>query len=251
MFQRLIIGNEIVHLAEVDSTNSYVQQLITDDVKKSEGFVVWADYQKMGRGQRGNVWLSEKGKNLTFSIFLKPNLPIHDQFLLSKIIALSITDFLDYMGLKEVKIKWPNDIYCGSKKICGLLIENSIRNNRINTSVIGIGLNVNQIEFDDHLKNPTSVSKELSIQNIPLDKLFSNLLSFIDKRYLMWKNGNRDLINNDYHKKLFWLGELKKFRINNKETEGTIEGVGLPGKLLLNIDGLTKEFDLQEIEFLI
>lgn len=155
--------HDIIWLESVDSTNEECRRRISDIDNLS---VVAALSQTSGRGQRGNVWLSEAGQNLTFSIVLKfpakglkaemePMLA-YDQFVLSEITSLAIVDLLADFGI-EAKIKWPNDIYVGDRKICGMLIENSLRGEWIQHSIIGIGLNVNQRNFDVTLPNPTSM----------------------------------------------------------------------------------------------
>ena len=155
--------HDIIWLESVDSTNEECRRRISDIDNLS---VVAALSQTSGKGQRGNVWLSEAGQNLTFSIVLKfpANViagelePMHayDQFVLSEIAALSVVDMLAEHDI-QAKIKWPNDIYVGNRKICGMLIENSLRGEWIQHSIIGIGLNVNQRNFDVTLPNPTSI----------------------------------------------------------------------------------------------
>ena len=170
--------HDIIWLESVDSTNEECRRRISEIDNLS---VVAALSQTSGRGQRGNVWLSEAGKNLTFSIVLKfPATDIkselepmlaYDQFVLSEITSLSIVDLLAEHRI-EAKIKWPNDIYVGDKKICGMLIENSLRGEWIQHSIIGIGLNVNQRNFDVSLPNPTSmvlcngITEEYDLGNI-------------------------------------------------------------------------------------
>jgi BirA family biotin operon repressor/biotin-[acetyl-CoA-carboxylase] ligase len=155
--------HDIMWVKSVDSTNEECRRRIYDIDNLS---VVAAMSQSSGRGQRGNTWLSAPGENLTFSILLKfPSEevasglePMHayDQFVLSEIAALSVVDLLADRGIKA-KIKWPNDIYVGDRKICGMLIENSLRGEWLQQSIIGIGLNVNQRNFDVTLPNPTSM----------------------------------------------------------------------------------------------
>ena len=144
MYNRLFIGNNIISLEEVDSTNRYLKDYLLKDNNTIEGLVVVATNQHSGRGQKGNTWQSEQGKNLTFSIFIKPNIQVQAQFLISKAISLGIVDFLNDVGLSELKIKWPNDIFCKDKKIARILIENTLKGNNVSNSIIGIGLNVNQ-----------------------------------------------------------------------------------------------------------
>ena len=170
--------HDIIWLESVDSTNEECRRRISEIDNLS---VVAALSQTSGKGQKGNVWLSEPGKNLTFSVVLKfPATDIkselepmlaYDQFVLSEITSLSIVDLLAEHGI-EAKIKWPNDIYVGDRKICGMLIENSLRGEWIQHSIIGIGLNVNQRNFDVSLPNPTSmvlcngITDEYDLENI-------------------------------------------------------------------------------------
>jgi len=144
---------KIVRFDTLDSTNS---EALRGDYP--EGTVILADHQTQGRGQRGNVWCSEKSQNLTFSVVHYPDLPLSDSFRISMAAALSVTDLLSSFGI-ESRIKWPNDIYVGNKKIAGILIENSLSGSSlIRKSVIGIGLNVMQTEFPSNIPNPTSMA---------------------------------------------------------------------------------------------
>lgn len=156
---------DIIWLDRVDSTNDEAKRRISDIDNLS---VVSALEQTSGRGQRGNQWYSAPGQNLLFSIVLKsPSLIAKDHFALNEMAALSVTDFLSAYGIKA-EIKWPNDIYVGQKKICGILIENSFLGNAISSSIIGIGLNINQRNFNVSLPNPTSLVL-CSAQDEPLD----------------------------------------------------------------------------------
>ena len=146
--------HDIMWFKSLDSTNEEARRHISDIDNLS---VLSALEQTDGRGQRGNIWTSNAGENLMFSIVLKsPFLMAEDHFALNEIAALSVADFLSTYGIKA-EIKWPNDIYVGEKKICGILIENSFRGKTISTSIIGIGLNINQRNFNVNLPNPTSM----------------------------------------------------------------------------------------------
>ena len=182
--------HDIIWLESIDSTNEECRRRISDIDNLS---VVAALSQTSGKGQRGNVWLSEAGQNLTFSIVLKfpakglkaemePMLA-YDQFVLSEITSLAIVDLLADFGI-EAKIKWPNDIYVGDRKICGILIENSLRGEWIQHSIIGIGLNVNQRNFDVTLPNPTSMVLCSGIlEEYDLDYILEKLMD-IFKHYI-------------------------------------------------------------------
>ena len=145
---------DIIWLERVDSTNDEARRHISEIDNLS---VVSALEQTKGRGQRGNTWLSLAGENLTFSLIVKDfRIKANEQSAISQATALSLTKLLGRHGI-EARIKWPNDIYAGDNKICGILIENSLKGMEIDWSIIGIGLNVNQTSFPEHLPNPTSM----------------------------------------------------------------------------------------------
>jgi len=250
MYERLFIGNKLLRFDEVDSTNAILQKLLVDNKKEVEGTVVVADNQYSGKGQRGSSWESEKGNNLTFSIFLKPNIEVKNQFLISKIVSLGVIDFLENNKLKDVKIKWPNDIYHKDKKLSGILIENSISGSKIYNSIIGIGLNVNQRKFSPELAIATSLINILGGDKLQLEEKLNELLYFIEKRYLLLKNGNLDSINNDYLNLLYGFNQLRSFQVNDTKVEGVITGTNSLGKLQVKINDKVEEFDLKEIKFL-
>ena len=158
--QTLFIGNNIVRLNDVDSTNSFALSLLRN-TEMEEGAVITAHAQTLGRGQRGNTWFSEPGKIITCSILLKPNfLNINLQFDLTRAIALGLSDLLnDLLPSSAINIKWPNDIIADGKKIAGILIENVINGTRVSTSVVGIGLNVNQQHFGIDAAHAVSISQ--------------------------------------------------------------------------------------------
>lgn len=161
--------HDIMWFDTLDSTNDEVRRRIDSLDNLS---VVSAFLQTSGRGQRGNSWLSAPGENLTFSALLKfsadstedavphfPFLKAVDQFVISEIASLSVVELLERHGI-HATIKWPNDIYVGEKKICGILVENILRGSGVSSSIVGIGLNVNQKNFDVSLVNPTSMLLE-------------------------------------------------------------------------------------------
>ena len=249
MYHRLFIGNKFVNLEKIDSTNNYMKELLLIDGNGIEGLVVVAKDQYSGRGQQGKKWESEKGLNLTLSIFLKPNLLVKHQFLISKVISLGIVHFLKNLGLNEVKIKWPNDIYVENRKIAGILIENSIKENKIYQSIIGVGLNVNQIVFNME-KKPTSLITELDNGSLCLDVCLNQLLFFIEKQYLGLNRNEENLINRAYLNYLYGINELRNFKIQQKVVSGIIVGINSFGKLEVNINNEIKTFNLKEIEFI-
>lgn len=245
----LVIGNRIVRLREIDSTNQYMQNLQKEGVHLIEGLVVIADHQTNGRGQRGNNWEVEKGKNITCSIYLTPHLEIQNQFGLSKLIALSIVDFLSHLGLNNVSIKWPNDIYVNNKKIAGILIENSIRNKRVVEAIVGIGLNVNQVTYPDYLINPTSIKQELESNDLEIKNIFQDLLAFIDKRYVKYRS-IRNSNDDEYLKQLYALNQLRTYEIDGIQVQAKIKRVNATGQIILDIAGKEKAYDFQQIKYI-
>lgn len=190
----------LICLEELPSTNSYLKELNRERTLK-EGTVVRAVAQRAGRGQAGNHWEAEAGKNLTFSLLLyPPSLPVRRQFLLSQCLSLALIDFLRE-ELEDVSIKWPNDIYCADKKICGVLIENEIEGNNIMSSVMGIGLNVNQTRFVSDAPNPVSM-KQLTGKDYDPDHLLRKLLLHIAGSYRIMQT-SPDAIHARYHQHLY------------------------------------------------
>ena len=160
----------IINLDETDSTNRYLAQLC-DREPVSEYTTVRADYQTAGKGQRGNTWESERGKNLLFSFVLYPTfLEARRQFLLSQLTALAVKEALE-LWTDDIRIKWPNDIYWNEKKICGLLIENELSAEGIARSIIGIGLNINQEIFHSDAPNPVSLRQITGLEENPMEVL--------------------------------------------------------------------------------
>lgn len=174
-------GN-IIWLEKTTSTSDFLSDR---QGQLQDGTVVVAEYQSNGRGQGSHFWISEQGMNLTFSILLKygehRTFPVKDQHLLSMASALGITDFLKQYQI-EAKIKIPNDIYVGDKKICGMLIENSIAGNCMLRSIVGIGINVNQTVFPDHLPNPVSM-KLLTGTDYDTKKCLEEILRHLFDRF--------------------------------------------------------------------
>ena len=174
---------QIKWLDEVDSTNNEIARCLDDLDNLS---VLSARNQFAGRGQRGNKWNTSPGENLTFSLLVRPGqdgipaVRATDQFRLSQVATLSVYDLLSSHGV-NCTIKWPNDIYVGNRKICGMLIENSLSGQMIASSIIGIGLNVNQKEFDPSLVNPTSM-KAITGESFSTDTLLEEFCGFFGRR---------------------------------------------------------------------
>lgn len=249
-FSGLFVGHNLINLKEVDSTNTFLKDAVSKSTPLMDGTVIMADTQFAGRGQSANSWQSEAGKNLTFSILLNPSfLPVESQFGLNKAISIALNDVLrKYIG-DGVYIKWPNDIYIHKNKIGGILIENIIQGTKIKHAIIGIGLNVNQVNFADNLKNVTSLKQELH-QDYHLMGLLGEICSAIEARYLQLKSGLLKNINEEYLNRLYLKGEIASFKFNGSIEKGKIIGITEIGQLILETEGQIKYFNNKEIEFI-
>ncbi|MFW6248438.1 MAG: biotin--[acetyl-CoA-carboxylase] ligase, partial [Bacteroidota bacterium] len=177
-----IIGSQYIYFNEINSTNTHLKKLLKTGESIPEGMVVKAGFQNGGRGMATNQWVSEREKNLTFSFVVRPDFIIpENQFVITKIMALGIAEFLaGYTG--NIAIKWPNDLMVHDQKICGILIENSLNEEEIEYSVIGIGLNINQQTFPGEISRPVSLSM-ITGNQYDLDKCFNQLINILNKWY--------------------------------------------------------------------
>lgn len=252
--------HDIMWLEEVDSTNEEARRRISDIDNLS---VLSSFRQTAGRGQRGNRWSSAPGENLTFSVVLKYALQADKQFVISEIAALAVVDFLDEYGI-NAKVKWPNDIYVGNRKICGILIENALRGSSLSHSIVGIGLNVNQTVFDPSLPNPTSIAlcrpdpslrhPERSEGSLPrmLDRFMDIFTAYVD-RYMQTDDGHAAL-RTLYLSKMWRLNEKASYTdtASGIEFTGTIRGMSEIGLLIVELDdGRIREFGFKEIGYIL
>ncbi|CAN5256649.1 biotin--[acetyl-CoA-carboxylase] ligase [soil metagenome] len=247
----LFIGNQIIRLEEVDSTNNFSAALIRDTTIP-EGTVVITEKQTSGRGQRGNTWYSEPGKNITCSIILKPVfLNIQNQFDLTRVIALGISDFLKgIFPESEIYIKWPNDIIVNDRKIAGILIENSISSGKISSSVVGIGINVNQENFEEGASSAISIY-QLSGKKFELTSLLKPLFRNIEARYLQLRASNLEKLRSDYDNLLFRKGVLSRYTDFDSVFDAVLEEVTVEGLLCLRRqNGQMSQYNFKEIGLL-
>jgi len=234
-------------LDRVDSTNTVCMKKAQEG--EPEGYTVAAFFQEQGRGQRGNSWESEEGKNLTFSLLLRPSfLKVEEQFSLSKVVALSICDWIEMQGVKA-KIKWPNDIYVDDKKIAGILIENNFSGSALDVSVIGIGLNLNQEVFPADLPNPTSMWQLTNKQYRP-EIVLSELVVSIQMRYLQLRYGLRNKVDEDYLTSLYRINESFFYSDSTGRFRAKVIDVKPTGELILKSEsGEIKSFGFKEVNF--
>ncbi|MFT6026011.1 MAG: BirA family biotin operon repressor/biotin-[acetyl-CoA-carboxylase] ligase [Bacteroidia bacterium] len=249
MSSNLFVGQHVVRLVEIDSTNNYARELVRDKMP-IEGTVVVTTSQTHGRGQRSNSWVSEPGLNLTCSYILKPAfLSAVNQFALSATVALSVYEtILVFVQHQEVKIKWPNDILVGGKKIAGILIENTLRKANLDASIIGIGINVNQDDFETEL-NATSL-KTLIKSDLDLEQVLATLSEKLEKNYLKLRCGKDAELLDSLNQSLFGRGDEIELEINGNLELVQIVGTAKNGELeLRHSDGRKTSHQHHEIKW--
>ncbi|MGV3502177.1 MAG: biotin--[acetyl-CoA-carboxylase] ligase [Adhaeribacter sp.] len=246
----LFTGHQLVFLSQCDSTNRLAQELVIKN-KATEGCVVLTDCQTQGKGQRGNTWEAQPHQNITLSVVLQPNfLPLAQQFYLSICTSLAVLDlvrtFLPHQAA-DLKVKWPNDLYYGNKKLGGILIENTLRGQFIQHAIVGIGLNVNQVSF----AHPQAVSfRQITGETYPLDRVAEGLLEKLEARYLELRQGKQDSLKVSYLQHLYRYQEDHDFLVDGQTRTGRILGVDGLGRLSLQLDDQIRYFDLKELSFL-
>ena len=235
------VGRKIIRLESVDSTNNYTANLIkASDV--THGSVILAVEQTAGRGQRNAEWLVKPGENLTFSLYIdEVKLSVSEQFKITQLVSLAICDLLKKYSI-IAKIKWPNDIYVDSKKIAGVLIENQLQGESIKSSIIGIGLNVNQTLFEgfDATSLKLCTGNFVNIEEV----LFGFIHSF---NQLIDCTTN---VEEEYLKRMYLINKKTLFLNPEGNTfRGEIIGVSPTGKLRVLVGEGMEEFDLKGIQF--
>ncbi len=216
MIENLFIGSTVIHLERIDSSNNYARQLVRDKMP-IEGTVVVADEQTNGRGQRSNSWITQPKMNLTCSYILKPVfLAAKDQFLLSVAVSLALLDTVAELmqdDSNKIQVKWPNDLMFDGKKIAGILIENMLRGSNLDVSIVGIGLNVNQIDFPIGL-NATSI-RSANGQAHALDSVLRLLNGKLGKYYLQLRERRFEALLGQFNANLFCASERITLSIDN------------------------------------
>jgi len=246
------IGNQIINLETVDSTNNYAINLLKKQNDKFlNGTIVSSKFQTLGRGQIENKWDSEDGKNLLMSLIILPQkIEAVNQFIFSKFVCLSIINYLKHKNI-DAKIKWPNDIYVGKNKIAGILIENSIQGILIKSSIIGIGLNINQINFSENIKNPISMN---NILNQEFDLLTELNLLIYEFNILFEKLDCLDYqyFDNLYLKNLYKFNTWANYKNAKENFVAKITGITDFGQLIVERENKLHEiYNFKEIEFII
>jgi BirA family biotin operon repressor/biotin-[acetyl-CoA-carboxylase] ligase len=242
-----LIGKVQLRFNSIDSTNKYAIELLSK-TRPTEGTAIIADYQTEGRGQVGSIWQSNSYDNILMSIILYPKtLEVNNQYLVSCIVSLAIKNVLSrILADQEIKIKWPNDILCEGRKIAGILIHNTLKGKKVKSSVIGMGINVNQKSFPLDVPNATSLLLERG-HTFQIEETRTLIFEELDKRY---RNiiGNIEIVRQEYLSHLYGLGIEKKFkRANGSIFSGRIAGIDAQGFLIIDGPNGKEKFDVKQV----
>ena len=242
-----MIPFKIIKINAIDSSNNEIKRLYH---KKSHinGLVLWANNQTDGRGQGNKKWLSEPNKNLTFSIFLSgENLSFSSHLCLNLITSLSVKKLLAWHGINNIFIKWPNDILSVNKKISGILIENLYKGKKLIGSVIGFGINVNQINFQENLN--ASSMKIITGNNFTLRKVLHNFLDIFSHDLDIYKDF--DLLKRDFNKSFFQKNVLIEYEFNGVIKKGKIIGLSDYERFqILNLGGVKETPKISDVKII-
>ncbi|WP_428742378.1 biotin--[acetyl-CoA-carboxylase] ligase [Tenacibaculum sp.] len=241
---------KIIKLNAIDSTNTFLKNMVSK-MSIDDFTVVVAKTQTKGRGQMNSEWVVEEGKNLTFSVYSSfIGLDVTNHKYLNFCVSLSVYEALNDLKLPDLKVKWPNDILSGNKKLAGILIENSLKVSNISSSVIGIGVNVNQDSFSKKLPNASSIKMILK-KEIDLDVLLDNILSKMKDKFDLLAKKEFQLLEKAYLQVLYKKNVPTMFKNSqNILFMGKIIGVSKSGNLQIELENETiQEFGLKEVSF--
>lgn len=237
----------VYHFESLSSSNDEARNL-----RYREGDWVGVEHQTAGRGQRGHTWSSHAGEDITGTLLLEPRfVAVREQFSISQAVALGMVDMLSGYGI-EARIKWTNDIYVGNRKLAGILIEHTLAGDLLGRTLVGIGLNVNRKDFPSELPNPTSMV-QIAGREFDRKEVLERMLTALMARYEQLRRGEVADLQRDYHRHLYRLDSLQRFRLpEGEEFEGRIRRVEPDGTLCVeHPDGVVRGYLFREIEFLI
>ena len=240
--------NKKLHFDTLNSTNETLGQL-SKKIELQNGFYITADYQKQGKCQNNDKWDSNPKENLLISIFLNLDLNIENSFILNQLASLAVLDTLSKFLEQKIEIKWPNDVYVDSKKISGILINNIVKGGIINSSVIGIGINVNQTNFNK--KYIATSMKLLSKKDFKLNEIEKILMKNIKKQSMILLEKKISLLSSRYNNHLYGKNLDSLFILNKKRIYAKVIEVNQNGKIKLMFgDGVVNEFSQNEVKLL-
>ncbi len=248
------LGLNLIVLDEVDSTNDYLKTQVSNFKPLPEWTAIMAKHQTQGRGQRDNQWFTPPGVNITVSLLLYPTfIRIQQQFFLNILVSLGIIDWLKSLQI-PAQIKWPNDIMLSNKKIAGILIENKLNSKGLTQSIIGMGINANQLDFNEELNSKaSSIYKETGIQLANLQEACHDVLVHVQKRLLSMKEEafSQEKLLQEYNNLLFRRDISALYSSNNIDFLAKLKRVESDGRLILDQNGQEHAYLFKEVSFLL
>lgn len=242
----LFLGKNLISVPECHSTNSSLQEL-NESTPQAEGTIFITSHQTAGRGQMGNSWESVAGKNITFSLLLTPTfLAPAEQFKLNMAVSLGVATGIQTLVQTPVMVKWPNDLWVHDRKLGGILIENQIRGQRLSYSIVGIGININQREF----QSPMATSLALQTgHEFVLQVVLEAVVETLEKEYLQLRAGSAEL-KSRYLSKIYKIGESQRFLAGGVTFDGIIRDVDDSGRLCMDTAAGSRVFSFQQVKFI-
>jgi len=234
-----VFGKKVIHLDTTESTNSYAASLLANGTE--EGTVVLAEEQTAGRGRSGRVWSSEKGKNLTFSIILKPKVPPASIGVISLYAALGVAEAVRDITGKPAHCKWPNDVLIDGRKLCGILSESNIEGEKLSSVVVGIGLNVNQTEFPADIKPPPTSLRLAAGKTFDRISVLSSVLDRLEKRYEDLQSQRFDVIIRAWESLATMMGSEIQVATHEGVLRGVASGIAEDGGLIVRTNGTDRK----------
>ncbi|MEM6842377.1 MAG: biotin--[acetyl-CoA-carboxylase] ligase [Bacteroidota bacterium] len=239
------LGKQLFYYDSCDSTNRIAAKLVQSG-KAQPGAVVFSEFQTQGRGQQQKTWESSPGDNLTFSLVLFPDLAVADYFRLNILVSLAVAKALNNWVKDAIKIKWPNDIFYHHQKLGGILIQNNLQSARIRSSVVGIGLNVNQLHFN----YPRAISlANIRNQIIDRKRLLNEVLMCLEDTQEELSAGGIANVERQYDAQLYGKGEKRIFEDSNGQFRGVITGVDKSGRLAIDVKGEPRYYNFHEVRY--
>ncbi|MGB3780833.1 MAG: biotin--[acetyl-CoA-carboxylase] ligase [Tunicatimonas sp.] len=239
------LGKQIFYYPSCDSTNRQAQRLLQEG-EASHGTLLYTDHQTAGRGQQGSEWEAAPSQNLTVSLILFPALTVEQQHWLTIVASLSVHDAISFWLSPPPTIKWPNDILCESSKICGILIQNNLKGRKIHSSVVGIGLNVNQSQFT--VPGATSLAL-LTGQRWNRQEVLTRWAVCAERRLEQLEQKDFATLSDDYLARMHWRGERHLFEDVRGQFYGTIIGIDEHGQLMVKTEGETRYYDVKQLKY--
>lgn len=246
----------LYHLKTIDSTSTELRRRMSAE-SLSHGYCISADFQTNGHGQATNHWESEAGKNILFSLLLRPNIiPASEQFIITELVTLAIINTIQDEIRQEVTIKWPNDIYVGNNKLCGILIENALCGSTIDTCIVGVGININQEVFVSNAPNPVSLTqlsgRHHDIESV-FEEIYQNILRYYDYLADNWSNLDiKQSLHAEYMAHLYRRSGYHAYSTpNGEQFSAEITDIAPQGQLTLRLQsGELRSFAFKEVIFI-